>query len=527
MASTADSIPDLFERYGPAYKWCATITSVLGGMTVILASSTVNVAFPDIMGAFGIARDQAQLMSTGYFGAMTIGMLINPWLVNNFGERFTFLVALALFLTGSAMSGLAANAEILTIGRVMQGTAAGAVQPLAMAITFSVWPADRKGLSMGMFSMGMVLAPTMGPTMGGFAIEFFNWRYVFLLTLPTAGLAFVMGILFMPSRRWPGRIPVFDFTGLGLSTTALAAALLSFSYGQRLGWESTSILSGFLLASICAAAFVFQQLHSPHPLVDMRLFANARYSAATLIAFFTGCAFLSSTFLLPLFVQQIQGYSPLHAGLLMIPGGLSLLIWFPISGRLTDAVPAHYLIYVGLISFGAAFVLLSGADTATSFWSLVFYTILIRIGTAFIRPVTNTEALKSLPEHLVYHASGTLNFIRMLGAALGTNILVVFLELRVPFHGNALIGTQVAEDQASGAFLSGISRLLSRGGLDPWTQESGALHYLGDVIMKQANMFGFQDTFLVLGLFAFCGLVPALYMALLERRRRRQPADAE
>ena len=154
-----ETIDDLFVRYGPSYKWLATITSVIGGMTVILASSTVNVAFPDIMGAFGIGRDQAQLLSTGYFGAMTAGMLLSAWAIQNFGQRTAFIGALIIFLIGSAMSGIATNTVMLSLGRVLQGTAAGIVQPLAMAVTFSVWPARSKGMSMGMFSMGMVLAP--------------------------------------------------------------------------------------------------------------------------------------------------------------------------------------------------------------------------------------------------------------------------------------------------------------------------------------------------------------------------------
>jgi len=518
----AESIDDLFARYGPAYKWFATITSVLGGMTVILASSTVNVAFPDIMGAFGIARDQAQLMSTGYFGSMTAGMLVSAWLINNFGQRFGFLAALLIFLVGSAMSGVATSAEVLSIGRVLQGMAAGVVQPLAMAVTFSVWPARSKGMSMGLFSMGMVLAPILGPTMGGLAIEFFNWRYVFLLTLPTAGLAFVLGALFMPSKPWPREIPKFDFVGLGLMCLSLASLLLSFSYGQRLGWVSNDIIGGFTVGLVAAVAFVARQIYGENPLVNMKLFLIPRFTAAAIISFFAGCAFLSSTFLIPLFVQQVQGYTPLRAGMMMIPGGLSLLLLFPLSGRLTDMVPSHYLIYFGLFSFGMAFVFMSQADVNTPFWTFVSFTLLIRSGTAFIRPVMNTEALRSLPQDLVNQGSGVVNFIRMLGAALGTNILVVYLELRIPLHGDAFTATQIAASQASGEFLGKVRRLMSESGVAEAILEPGALHYLGDIIVAQASTRGFQDTFLALGLFAFCGFLPALF---LSQTKRAAPAE--
>ena len=519
-----ESIDDLFARYGPAYKWFATITSVIGGMTVILASSTVNVAFPDIMGAFGIGRDQAQLLSTGYFGAMTGGMLLSAWVIQNFGQRAAFIGALLLFLFGSAMSGLATNTTLLSSGRVFQGTAAGIVQPLAMAVTFSVWPARSKGMSMGLFSMGMVLAPIMGPTLGGLALEYFNWHYVFLLQIPTAGIALVMGILFMPSKELPEKLPKFDFIGLLLMWAALASLLLSFSFGQRLGWVSDIIIIGFISGVVTSVAFVLRQIYGPHPLVNMKLFLVPRFSAAAVISFFAGCAFLSSTFMIPLFVQEIQHYTPLRAGLLMIPGGLSLLVLFPLSGRLTDMFPTSYLIYFGLFAFGMAFVFMSQADVNTPFWTFVSFTILIRIGTAFIRPVMNTEALRALPQDLVNQGSGVVNFIRMLGAAIGTNVLVVFLELRIPFHLDAFTATQVAASRASGELLDQIVRLLSEAGVAEAIRNPGALHYLGDVILAQASTRGFQDAFLALGIFAFCGFIPAIYLSQAQRKKLPQAA---
>ena len=270
---------------------------------------------------------------------------------------------------------------------------------------------------------------------------------------PTAGIALVMGILFMPSKELPKKLPKFDFIGLLLMWTALASLLLSFSFGQRLGWVSDIIIIGFISGVVTSVAFVLRQIYGPHPLVNMKLFLVPRFSAAAVISFFAGCAFLSSTFMIPLFVQEIQHYTPLRAGLLMIPGGLSLLVLFPLSGRLTDMLPTSYLIYFGLFAFGMAFVFMSQADVNTPFWTFVSFTILIRIGTAFIRPVMNTEALRALPQDLVNQGSGVVNFIRMLGAAIGTNVLVVFLELRIPFHLDAFTATQVAASRASGELL--------------------------------------------------------------------------
>ena len=515
----AESIETLFDRYGPAYKWLATVTCMLGGMTAILASSTVNVAFPDIMGAFGIGRDQAQLLTTGYFAATTAGMLISTWLIDSFGERATYTGALLIFIIGAAMSGLAQNPETLMIGRVLQGASAGIIQPLGMTVTYSVFPSNRKGTSMGVYSMGMVLAPILGPTMGGLAIEFFNWRYVFLLTLPSTGVAMLLGILFMPSREMPKKLRQFDFIGFGFFCLSMVGLLLGFSYGQRLGWTSSEIVGLFTLGVVGAIGFAWRQIYGDAPFINLALFRNVQFVAASAIAFFAGCAFLSSTFMVPLFVQQIQNYTPLYAGLMMMPGGISLLLMYPITGRLADAWPPHILIYIGLICFGIAFLALATADVNTPFWTIVSFTIFIRAGTAFTRPVTNAAALRSLPPELLNQGSGAVNLMRQLGAIIGTNGLVVFLELRIPFHGDAFTAMQTAAHRTSQEMREILIRLLTEAGVPQSVREPGALHYLGDVIYAQASTLGFQDAFAALGIVTLVGLIPAWIMGFTHKGR--------
>lgn len=515
----AESIDDLFARYGPVYKWLATVTCMVGAMTVALASSTVNVAFPDIMGTFGIGRDQAQLLTTGYFASQTAGMLLSAWLIKAMGERSAFTISLLVFLVGASMSALAQSPESLLFGRVLQGVAAGAIQPLGMAVTFKVFPASQKGLSMGIYSMGMVLAPSLGPTMGGLAIEWFSWRYIFLLSLPTAFFALVLSNLFMPSRERPKVLPKFDFAGFGLLCVFLTGLLMGFSFGQRLGWTSTDILLLFGVGMSSGVGFVLWQLRSPEPLINLRMFTNAQFTLAALIAFFTGCAFLSSTFMLPLFVQQIQHYTPLNAGLMMIPAGLSLFILFPVAGRLSDISPPHYMIYGGLISFAVAYALLAGADVNTPFWSLVTFTILLRVGTALTRPVTNATALKSLPPDMVNQGASTINFVRKLGAAIGTNCVIVFLELRIPFHGDAYASMQTSASQTTLEMRDQLARLFSEAGVPEVARDPGAYRYLGDIIYAQASTMGYHDAFMVLAVVAFLGVAPAWLMARLNKRQ--------
>ena len=486
---------------------------MVGAMTVVLSMTTVNVAFPDIMGAFSIGRDKAQLLSSGYFAAMTAGMVTASWFISFIGERLTYAVMMLVFIAGSMMSGVAESELALNFGRLMQGMAAGVIQPLTMAVTFKVFPPSQRGTAMGLYSMGIVLAPAIGPTLGGIAIELFDWRYVFFLTLPTSALAVVLGFLFMPSKKFDRKIPEFDFIGFVLLCSALFNLMLALSGGQREGWSSDYITILFCAGGASAIAFIIWEHFAPNPLMNMHVFRYSRFSSAAIVAFFSGCIFLTSTFLIPIFVQEVQGYTPLRAGYLLMPGGLSLLLFFPIAGRISDHLPPHIIIGAGLLSYCVAFSLLSTADVNTPFWTFVFWTLFIRMGLACTLPVVNATALKAVPGEMVNQASGTINLIRQLGAAFGMNCVIAFMETRIPFHGDAFSAMQPKANSASSEMLETMRRLLSEAGVAASDRGAGALHYFGEILYAQASTLGYQDAFFTLGLIALAGLGPVWILA--------------
>lgn len=361
--------------------------------------------------------------------------------------------------------------------------------------------------------MGMVFAPAIGPTLGGVAIELFNWRYVFFLTLPTGILAAVAGMVFMPSKKLEGRLPSFDYLGFLLLTGALFMLMLALSSGQREGWGSDYIVSLLALGLVSGALFVVWEHFAEDPLLDMSLLRYPRFTAAGIIAFFSGCVFLTSTFLIPVFVQQIQGFTPLHAGLLLMPGGLSLLLFFPLAGRLSDHLPPSLLIGTGMLSYVLAFYWFRGADVNTPFWTLVGWTMFIHIGLALTTPVVNGTALKAVPPELVNQASGAISLMRQLGSAFGMSCVVVFLEARIPFHADAFVARQVEVQGSADALLHTTRQLLSVAGVPEASQYAGALRYFGDVLMAQASTLGVQDAFTVLGVIGLFGLVPTFVLA--------------
>src|SRR5690606_26060001 len=298
-----------------------------------------------------ISQVEAQWISTGFLAAMTATMLVADWADKAFGLRVSMVAALALFAAGSVLGGIAPNQAVLTIARVIQGAAAGVVQPLAMVLLFRVFPADQRGAAMGIFGIGVVLAPALGPWIGGLLIDAFSWRYVFYLGLPFAALGIFLSALFLPTRTNDGPRPGFDLVRFAVLSIFLGVLPNALTNAQHEGWTSDAILLQFLIAALASVGFVWWEFKTTKPRLDMRLFQGLSFVSASLVSFIMGAGLFGSTYLVPLFVQTIQGLTPTQAGLLLMPSGFVLVLIFPIAGRLSDRLPAGWLIGGGLAIF--------------------------------------------------------------------------------------------------------------------------------------------------------------------------------
>jgi EmrB/QacA subfamily drug resistance transporter len=509
----------LAARYGPRYRWYATGTAMLGTVAAMITTTIVNVAIPDIMGAFGIGQDRAQWLSTGALAAMTIGMLTSAWLIHSFGERRSFIGALVLFTGTSLLAGFSPNENVLIVARVMQGAIAGILQPLAMYVLFRVFPPEQRGTAMGMFGISVILGPALGPTIGGILIDQFSWRYVFFVNVPLSCAAILLGSLFMPERSETGKRSDFDWLGFVLFATTIAALLIGLSNGQREGWHSNFVLGLFAIAAVSGALFLTWELRIAHPLVELRVFTVGQFTAAAIVAFIFGVGLFGTTYLVPLFVQIIQKFTPLNAGLLLMPAGLIMGVCMPIAGYLSDRTASRNLIIAGLFCFGFSSYWMSVADAHTGFWTLAWLVILSRIGLALMKPALNLSALRPLPPELLGHGAGMINFARQLGGAFGVNSLSVILDRRTMFHSNSLTSTQIPSNSTTAEMLHEMQVLLSQAGVAPDIQSAGALNYLGRVLQSQAFTLGFRDSFLICALIFVVALIPAWIMGMHRPQR--------
>lgn len=490
-----------------------TITVLLGTISAMVTTTSVNVAIPDIMGAFGMGQDRAQWLSTGALAAVTVAMLVNAWLIRSFGERKTFVGALAIFIAALLLAALSPNESVLIFSRIVQGAVAGVLQPLAVYTLFRVFPREEKGRAMGLFGIAVILGPAFGPTFAGLLIDWFNWRYIFYIAIPLSTAGMLLGSLFMPEREEAGARERFDWTGFALLALALTCLLTALSNGQREGWNSNYVLSLLAIGAAAGAAFLVWEWRIEEPLVDLKVLVNGRFAAAASVAFIMGVGLFGSVYLVPLFVQMVQGYTPLTAGLLLMPPGLVMGALMPVGGYLSDRLPAQWLIMTGLLCFAVSCYWFGSADANSPFWTLVWWVVLGRIGLALINPSLNSAALRALDIGSLGQGAGMINFFRQLGGAFGVNLLSVVLDRRTSFHSNALASVETPANNATAELLRIMQDVLVQGGVSPDLVMPGALHFLNRMVYAQAYTLGFRDSFLICAIVFTLALIPAWIMS--------------
>ena len=478
-------------------------------MSMVLSGTMVNVAVPSIMGAFGVGQDLAQWVATAFLTTMVASQLLNSWMVQAFGQRTTYSLALLLFCLGAFVCAAAPNIETLILGRIMQGISAGLIQPLVLATVVMVFPAERRGMAIGVYGMGVTLVPSFGPFVGGLAIDAMSWRDIFFVPLPLVGIAFILGVLFMPAKKLSFKFPTFDWLGYLLVAVALMCVMSAIGNGQRWGWSSDSTLLFFLVGAFAAILFVYTQLRAENPLLDFNVFKDLRFTSAMFIAFAFGAGNFATNYAIPVFAQTVQGFTPTDAGLVLVPAGMLLVALVPLAGRLADTFPSHYPIMAGCIVFSAAAFLLSGTDVNTPYWTIAIFAMLSRSAIGLVMPNMGKVAMSSIPPAKINQGAGTYNFIRQMGGAFGVNLTAVSIEMQTVHHADSLSFTQTYDNLQSIEILELIREILLGGGIPEDTVNQGALDYLATVIYLQAQTFGFQDTFLCICVAFAIAFIPA------------------
>lgn len=438
MAAAADhSREALRKRYGANYRWYVLATVMIGTVAAIMASTIVNVAVPDMSRAFTLGQDRAQWLSAGFMGAMTLSMLTTPWLLGRYGYRRTYVGTVLLLMAGGLAGGFAPWFDLVLAARVAEGMAAGVLQPIPSIVILHSFGEGERGRAMGIFGLGVTLAPAVGPSVGGVLVEWFGWRSIFFVVAPFCVVALALAVRFLPANA-PGGEAVsrrggrLDLIGLGLVAFAVLALLngMSAVHGPA-PWHAVWLIVASLVAAV---GFVFHQRRGARPLMTLALFGHKTFAMGGWVAFIYGMGLFGSTYLVPVFMQEGLQLPPSTAGAVLLPAGLVLAAVIPIAGRLADRVAVNGLVSFGLVLLAASFFLMVAVEPLTSLVFITLWATVGRVGLGCILPSLNLGSMRGLPDTLISHGSSTINFLRQLGGAVGIALVGNVLEWRLHAH---------------------------------------------------------------------------------------------
>jgi EmrB/QacA subfamily drug resistance transporter len=369
--------------------------------------------------------------------AMTLSMLTTPWLLQRYGYRHTYAGAVALLMLGGIGGGLAGHFEQVLAMRVAEGLAAGVLQPIPGIIILRAFEPKEQGRAMGIFGFGVVLAPAIGPSVGGVLVEWFGWRSIFFVVVPFCLVALALARRYLPMTGPGGVAPErgtanatrLDLTGLALVTAAVLLLLNGMvQLHGHTPWLGVAVLGA---SALTTALFIRHQRRSERPLMQLRLFGQRAFTMGGVVAFIYGMALFGSTYLVPVFMQIALKLPPSQAGAVLLPAGLVLALTIPIVGRLADTAHLGRLVATGLVLLAASFLLMIGVGPATPLAWITLWAIVGRIGLGFVLPSLNLGAMRGLPHELISHGSSTINFMRQLGGAVGISLVGIVLEWRL------------------------------------------------------------------------------------------------
>lgn len=471
---------------------------VLGAIMSILDTTVVNVAINTLSRDFETDLATIQWIVTGYTLALATVIPITGWAADRFGTKRLYILAITLFVAGSALCGAAWSAESLIFFRVLQGLGGGMLMPAGMTILTRAAGPQRVGRVMAIIGVPMMLGPILGPILGGWLVDDFSWRWIFFINLPIGAIAFFLSFRILP-RDEPETAERFDVLGLALLSPGLALAIYGLAESASEGGFGHAVVLGpMLIGFALIVAFVFHALRTPHALIDLRLFENRTFAVAAGTLMLMIISVFGAMLLLPLYLQAVRGESAFSSGLLLAPQGIGAMLAMPIAGQLADKTGIGRLVIPGLAVLGVTFVGLTQLAGDTSYWTLSAILFFQGIGMGFTMMPLMTGALQTLRRIQVARASTSLNIIQQVGASIGTAVMSVILTIAL-------------QDRLTDGGTSGGSPESGLGG-------TGANLSLE---VRDTMTGAFTHTFW----WATALVVPALLAAFLLPRRKPQPVD--
>ncbi|HAU32545.1 MAG TPA: MFS transporter [Desulfotomaculum sp.] len=414
-------------------NWSVVTVVIVGTFMAILDSSIVNVALPKMMVIFSVSEDSIQWVLTVYMLTLGVIMPLSGFLGDTFGYKRVYFFALALFVIGSAFCGMSWSVNSMIGARIFQAVGGGILQPIGMAILYNECPRSKMGMVLGVWGISAMAAPAIGPTLGGYLVEYVNWRMIFYLNLPIGIInLFLVTTSLKETKLVKGKR--LDAPGIVLSTAGFFCLLLALSNGAKDGWNSPYIVTLLCVSGFSLFAFVLNELLHPEPLLDLKLFGNFTFSIANIIGSILSIGMFGAIFLIPMLLQNFLGQTALKTGLITFPSAVASGLMMPISGRIFDKYGAKAVTIVGLVIVSLTTYILGGINALTPFAMITFWLTIRGAGMGLSLMPISVAAMNTVPKHLVGKASALMNVIRQISASFGIAMFTTIMQSRGSFH---------------------------------------------------------------------------------------------
>jgi DHA2 family multidrug resistance protein len=529
MASLAQSLPQWKPAHNP---WAVAMTVTLATFMEVLDTSIANVALPHIAGSLGASQDEATWVLTSYLVASAVILPISGWLSNRFGRKRFYMTCVAMFTVCSMLCGLAPTLPILILARVLQGLGGGGLAPSEQAILADTFPIEKRGQAFAVYGMAVVFAPAIGPTLGGWITDNFNWHWIFFINLPVGLLSLFLSNRMVEdpphlvARKEASKHLKVDFMGLGL--VAIGVGLLEYTLdkGQEKDWFSDAgIRASFIAAIILLVWFVFWEWTHPDPIVDIKLLKNRNFGTAVFLQLILGMVLFGSTVLIPQYLQSLLGYTAERAGEVLSPAGFMLMAMMLIAGRTVGKVDPRAMAAFGYFLTALGVYNLTRLDLNTSFATATEWRVLQMMALPFIFIPISTLNYVGVPLDKSNQISSLSNFARNIGGSAGTALLTTFIARTSQTHQQALSANVVRSSVSYKLYMSRMTELLVAGGMSSAQATQTAVGQAYRQMQLQASMLSYQNAFVVLAALLFV-LVPLPFLMRLPKKRAKPAPEA-
>jgi len=483
-------------------RWLVASAVMASAIMEVLDTTVVNVSLPHLAGSLSSTTDEATWVLTSYIVANAIILPITGWLSHYFGRKRLLMTVVTGFTLSSLLCGLAPNLPMLIFFRVMQGITGGGLQPISQSVMLEEFPANERGKAMSIWGLGIIAAPVLGPTLGGWITDNYSWRWVFFINLPIGILSLILIYLFVTDPPYMKRGTMrFDTWGMGMLALGMGALQIMLDKGQEEDWFSSRFIRTLAVtAAVMLTAFIIRELRTPQPLVNLSLLKNRTFATGILITTILGFVLYGSMVSLPLFMQELLGWNAETAGLWTAPRGLATAFCMPVVGYLLGKHwDARWMIIFGCIIGSMAFFGYAGMDLSSGTWDIFMHQVNQGIGQTFLFVPLTLLVMNPIPKEETPYATSLYSVMRNIGSSMGISFVTTMVARRSQFHQNRLNGNgalsslqlQQAQHHATAIFLAH--------GSDPATSTGQSLGYLYGALQKQSLLLSYIDVFHVMG----------------------------